>query len=251
MQRPLLSDSSPQALLGPDPFAGGAAVRSHIRMITVSTLVGSATFQGTSHSLGGKEDTDLLLSLRDWAEVVVVGSKTVKKEDYGPVQGSRGEKPAHLCILSYSLDLDTTSALFTQAVSQPFIATPEAVLKDADKQQSLDRLREAGADIINTGDGSMRELIDALAKRGLHRIVCEGGPGIYSKFIAEDLVDQLYLTLDPHIAASVETPLVHWTGNKAQESEENFPPGAALEFEHLGLTESSSVFLRYGRRTEP
>ena len=79
--------------------------------------------------------------------------------------------------------------------------------------------------------------------------MCEGGPGIFGLFIAEKLVDQLYLTLDPTLTTHVEKNLV---SDKAAASlglsrHSNFP----LTLEQLVVDTDSTVFLRYAMPTTP
>ena len=87
----------------------------------------------------------------------------------------------------------------------------------------------------------MSEAIAALRARGARRISCEGGPSVYSAFIAEDLVDKLYLTLDPHLSPSVEKPVVDGEATS---------PALKLELENVTAVDST-VFLRYRRTQTP
>lgn len=208
------------ALLGPDSEG--------IRLNAVSTLHGSATIDGTSGPMGNDTDAELFAALRDWADVTVVGSATVKAESYGPASNTR------LAVLSRSLDFAGFEDLIA---SGPIVLTPEERASSPEAR----RLADAGAEVVSTGTGTMSEAIAALRARGARRISCEGGPSVYSAFIAEGLVDKLYLTLDPHLSPSVEKPVVDGEATS---------PALKLELENVDAVDST-VFLRYRRAQTP
>lgn len=207
-------------LLGPDSEG--------IRLNAVSTLHGSATIDGTSGPMGNDTDAELFAALRDWAEVTVVGSATVKAESYGPTSNTR------LAILSHSLDFSGFEDLMA---SGPIVLTPEERASSPEAQHLI----EAGAEVLSIGTGTMSEAIAALRARGARRISCEGGPSVYSAFIAEGLVDKLYLTLDPHLSPSVDKPVVDGKATS---------PALKLELENVAAVDST-VFLRYRRTQTP
>ena len=207
-------------LMGPD--------REGIRLIAVSTLHGSATIDGTSGPMGNGTDAQLFAALREWADIAVIGSATVKSEEYGPSTSTR------LAVLSHSLDF----AGFEEFIaSGPIVLTPEERASSPEAR----RLANAGAEVISTGTGTMSEAIAALRAQGARRISCEGGPSVYSAFIAEGLMDKLYLTLDPHLSPSVEKPVVNGEATS---------PALKLELENVTAVDNT-VFLRYRRTQTP
>ena len=207
-------------LMGPD--------REGIRLIAVSTLHGSATIDGTSGPMGNGTDAQLFAALREWADIAVIGSATVKSEEYGPSTSTR------LAVLSHSLDF----AGFEEFIaSGPIVLTPEERASSPEAR----RLANAGAEVISTGTGTMSEAIAALRAQGARRISCEGGPSVYSAFIAEGLMDKLYLTLDPHLSPSVEKPVVNGEATS---------PALKLELENVTAV-ANTVFLRYRRTQTP
>lgn len=210
-------------LVGPD--------EPGIRLIEVSTLSGSATIDGTSDAMGNDNDAALFAALREWADVAVVGSGTVKAEDY---EGSSPGK-ARIAVMSNSLDLDVESKLFNVG-TPPIILTPDENLGTTASK----RLEEAGATLLGTGDGTIPSVVEALRAKGWSRISCEGGPGIYSLFIAAGMVDKLYLTLDPHLSPTVSQPLVH----APDKATANAQP-LSLSLESVIPDADGTVFLRY------
>ena len=208
------------SLLGPDSEG--------IRLIAVSTLHGSATIDGTSDPMGNDADAKLFAAVREWADVAVVGSGTVKAEGYEASTSTR------LAIFSHSLDFEGFEDFIA---GNPIILTPE---ERADSAEAC-TLAAAGAEIVSTGTGTVTEAIEALRARGATRISCEGGPSVYSAFIAAGLVDKLYLTMDPHLSPSVEKPVVDGSATS---------PALRLELENVTPVDST-VFLRYRRISTP
>ncbi|MDO5031729.1 dihydrofolate reductase family protein [Corynebacterium sp.] len=214
-------------LLGPDTPG--------VRLIAVSSLHGSATVDGTSEVMGNATDAALFGALRAWAEVAVVGSATVEAEGYfAPAPGH-----ARLAVLSSSLSFDPGTDFFS---AHPLVLCPDSRVDSPEARAMEDR----GAEVRGVGKGSVPEVIEALRGAGYRRISCEGGPSVYSAFIAAGAVDTFYLTLDPHLAAAVEHPVV---GAADQDSAE-IPESLQMTLENVTAV-GSTVFLRYARTPAP
>lgn len=219
------------------------------RMIAAMTASGSTTLgDDTSGALGNDLDAELLQHLRQWSDVVLVGARTVTKENYGPVlipdevrqaRINDGQLPCpRLAIPTRSLSLSSDARIFDDAQQPPLLLVPDAVLRDPAKEADQERLKAAGAVLINSGDGSPRSIIATLHAHGLARIVCEGGPGIYGGLIANGLIDVVHLTIDPHLTVPVPKPLVTpWPETEPISQE------MKMEFSYAG--EDSMLFIRY------
>jgi riboflavin biosynthesis pyrimidine reductase len=53
-----------------------------------------------------------------------------------------------------------------------------------------------------------RAALDAFAERGVERVLCEGGPALTHALLADGLVDELFLTLDPSVSGGEGLRLV-------------------------------------------
>lgn len=64
-------------------------------------------------------------------------------------------------------------------------------------------LEAAGAEIVFAGDRdvSLPCVFEELTRRGLRRVLCEGGPQVFASLLAENAVDELCLTLEPTLVA--------------------------------------------------
>ena len=85
----------------------------------------------------------------------------------------------------------------------------------------------------------LAKALEALADRGLLRISCEGGPHLFGELIAEDLVDQLCLTVAPVLVSGDATRIAV-----------GLPPAVLLTMELASVLaeDTGHLMLRYRRR---
>lgn len=184
-----------------------------VRANFVSSIDGAATHDGRSGGLSGPADERYFELLRRVADVVVVGAGTVRAEGYGPMRVSDASvawresagRPSHpvFAIVTRRLDLDPESAIFTDAPVRPIVITTE-------QGEGLARFEKV-ADVVVAGSGSVDAVraVTVLHERGLHRILCEGGPSLLGSFIAADAVDELCLTVSPLLEAGDAPRIAH------------------------------------------
>lgn len=170
----------------------------YVRVNFVSSLDGAVSVDGVSGGLGTDADKRVFGVLRQLAQVVLVGAGTARAEDYRgarkPTLGT--DTPPAIAVVTGSAGLDPGSGLFTDT------QVPTIVLTTADApRERRDRLTAAGADVAVLDDLSPAALLAELDRRGLSRVLCEGGPSLHGAMIAADAVDELCLTLSPLLAA--------------------------------------------------
>ncbi|MFG6191176.1 pyrimidine reductase family protein [Nonomuraea sp. JJY05] len=175
--------------------------RPWLRLNMVASADGAAWLKGRSGGLSSSGDKRIFQTLRGLSDVVLAGAATVRKEGYGPVpprdswgelRVGRPEVPP-IAVITRSLDLDLDHELFTAAPSRTIVITCEA---------APDERRKAAArhsDLIVAGGESvdMALAVTELHARGLTRILCEGGPRVNAQLSAQDLVDELCLSISP------------------------------------------------------
>ncbi|RSM35200.1 pyrimidine reductase family protein [Amycolatopsis balhimycina DSM 5908] len=179
--------------------------RPWVQVNFVASADGAVEVAATSAALSHAADRAVFLLGRDLADVVLVGAGTARAENYrGVVAGAKrlerrrrlgfaGVPP--IAVVTRTADLDPGSRLFTETAVPPIVVTTDI----ADTRT----LEAAGAEILRAGhdDVDLPRTLDLLAARGLRRIDCEGGPGLFAQLIAADLVDQLCLTVAPLLVA--------------------------------------------------
>ena len=208
----------------------------YVRVNFVSSLDGAVTVDGVSGGLGSDGDKRVFGMLRELAEVVLVGAGTVRAEDYrGARRPTRGrDTPPPIAVVTGSADLDPASRLFTDTLVAPIVLT-----LDSAPRERRDRLSAAGADVAVLDRLTPDALLAELGRRGLHRILCEGGPSLHGALQAADAVDELCLTMAPLLAGG--------TAGRIATGPDGSPPRA---MSLVGaLTADGSLLLRY-RRSE-
>ena len=197
-----LSDDSLSSL-----YARADRSNPWLRVNFVSSVDGAATIDGVSGGLGGDADRRVFDLLRELCDVVIVGAGTVRGEGYGPMvlpppsvdRRASGGLPSHpvFAIVSNRLDLDPSSRIFTEAPVRPIVVTTDSAPRD--RRDAL----AAVADLVIAGDSQLDPavLVASLAERGLTQQHCEGGPSLFGTLAAAGVVDELCLTLSPHLVA--------------------------------------------------
>lgn len=204
-----------------------------VRVNFVSSADGAVTVDGRSGDLGGPADRRLFGLLRRLADVVLVGAGTVRTEDY---RGARkptldGSTPPPIAVVTGSGDLDPGSRLFTDTRVPPIVLT----LTTTDAAP----LVAAGAEVVALERLTPDLLLAALAERGLHRVLCEGGPSLFGDLLAADAVDELCLSLSPLVAGG--------TAGRIARGPDGSP---ARPMDLVGaLHDDGTLFLRYRRST--
>ena len=179
--------------------------RPWVQVNFVASADGAVEIDTTSAGLSHAADRRVFLLGRDLADVILVGAGTARAENYrGVVAGAKrlerrrrlgfaGVPP--IAVVTRTADLDPASRLFTETAVPPIVVTTDG----ADTRA----LEAAGAEILRAGDEDvdLARALDLLAARGLRRVDCEGGPGLFARLVAADLVDHLCLTVAPLLVA--------------------------------------------------
>lgn len=175
-----------------------------VRAMMVLTLDGASVgADGRSRSISSVADRAVLSAVRRFSDVVLIGAGTFRAERYSPMRGrpedaearsAAGQAPAPVvAIVSRSLDLPWDEPLFAESDIQPIVVT----VTPQDSQR-LDQAR-AHADVLVLPGSSVGvpPMLDAFSARGLHRVVCEGGPRLLSDIGAADRLDEADISLSP------------------------------------------------------
>jgi riboflavin-specific deaminase-like protein len=218
------------------------ADRPYIVGNMIATLDGRAAIDGRTAKLGNAGDRALFHRLRAQADAVMVGAGTIRAERYGPLirdpelralRARRGVGDPLAVIVSASLRIDSSIPLLADPDSRIVVLT-----------SSADELEGCAAAIEYVrGEGGEEMRLAPLLERlhrdhGVSSIVCEGGPTLNASLLAQDLLDELFLTTAPKIVGGAD-PLT-------------IVSGAALpqpaEFDLAGLLElDGHLFARYRR----
>ena len=178
----------------------------YVRVNFVASLDGAVSVDGRSGGLGNAADKTVFHLLRELAEVVLVGAGTVRTEKYNGVQrNTRGrDTPPPVAVVTGTADLDPTSRLFTDTVVPPLILTLESA--PAGRRAAL---ADAGGEVVVLPRLTPDLLLAELGRRGLDRVLCEGGPSLLGALQAADAVDELCLTVAPLLVGGESGRIAH------------------------------------------
>jgi len=183
--------------------------QSWVRANFISSLDGAATGDdGRSASLNTGADRDVFGLLRALSDVILVGAGTARIEGYRratvrpPWLEHRAGRPDHptVAVVSRSGDIPSQLSQARENSGGALLVTCERAGKEA---VDLARGTLGGDNVIVAGEASvdLASALDALAARGLRRILCEGGPHLMRDLTASGRLDELCLTLAPTLVA--------------------------------------------------
>lgn len=224
-------------------YAYPAVDRPYVRFNFVAAADGAATSGGFSAGLGNDGDKRIFTVLRRLADVVLVGAGTIRAEGYeGELvdDDARAWRSQHglaahpaIAVISGSLNLDPESGFFTRAPVRPVILT--AGTADAGRRAAL----SAVADVVDCGTGTVEApaVLAEFGRRGLLKVLCEGGPAVLGDFTRSHTVDELALSISPLLAGG-EGPRIS-TGDSPKDA-------VPMDLASL-LTEESALYALYRR----
>ena len=181
--------------------------RPRVVAAMIASADGRAAVEGRSGGLGHPADRDLLRELRAGVDAVLVGSATLRAERYAnlldPPQRARRAAaglPSQPLVATVSRDLDVP-------VDIGLFAEPDARVHVFTEAAGEVARRDAEVHVHRFAPGALR-LADALAQLhaelGVAAALCEGGPTLLRRLIAEGCLDDLLLTLAPLLVAGDE-----------------------------------------------
>jgi riboflavin biosynthesis pyrimidine reductase len=175
-----------------------------VRVNMVNSLDNEAAFKGRVAAISDATDHRLLLNLRAFADVVLVGAGTVRAESYGPVvlrddqRRLRAERlgvgdPPPVAVVTTQGKLPEESRLFG-VTPRPIVITTAVAAASAPVSDDCDVI-VAGDDRVD-----LSAAVAALRERGFRRVLCEGGPSLLQSLAEQDLIDEMCVTVSPMVA---------------------------------------------------
>ncbi|OBG61798.1 MULTISPECIES: pyrimidine reductase family protein [unclassified Mycobacterium] len=203
-----------------------------VRVNMIFSADGAAAFGGRAGPLSCPTDQRLLKILRGLADVVLVGAGTARAENYGPVRltDAGPAAPPPIAVVSRSGRLP--ARLLGDPAQPPIVVTCARAAAREDPGDGR-RVVVAGEDSVDVA-----RAVALLRERGMHRILCEGGPTLLDELVEADAVDEICVTLAPKLAASQPV------GRRPTASP--LPAPVTMRLEHA-LVCDGYVFLRYRR----
>ncbi|MDQ2895137.1 MAG: dihydrofolate reductase family protein [Actinomycetota bacterium] len=210
----------------------------------VSSLDGRASLQGRSGGLGDDADKAMFRALRRASDAVLVGTGTLRAENYGRIVADpaarrarevRGVTAEPLAVtLTRSGLLPLQIPLFAEPEARVIVFSgAEVELGDAKAQVEVVRL--------DYDELSFTAALTHLRREhGVRLALCEGGPAVLGALLRESVLDQLCLSLAAKLAGGGDAPAIT--------SGPELPEPADARLEEV-LERDGTLFLRYALRS--
>lgn len=224
-----------------------------VRVNFITSADGAAAANGRSRELQTPGDNAVFATLRDLADVILVGAATAATEGYRPsapgprrraIRTELGLAPAPaIAVMSASLSMDLSQPLYTEASVAPTIlltgpSAPVARRNDvidlAGTDTSLQLIEVPAGD---QGGVDFAQAVIALQGLGYRRILCEGGPRVFGAGVAARSVSELCLSYAPKLIGPAGPRIIG-----GDEWPADFRPELRL---HTLLEEDGALFARY------
>jgi len=186
--------------------------RSHVIVnmaVSVDGRINSRTRE--RFALGSEHDRRLMDVLRERADAVLIGAGTVRHDghpmllrypDLVAKRKRRGESahPVNV-VLSGDLDLPVQRFFAGDATKRIIFTTRRATAARIRKFQ-----RVAEVVVLPGKHPSAPRVVEELHKRGLKRLILEGGGEVHFPFAKAGLVDEWYITITPRLIGGRNSP---------------------------------------------
>ncbi len=153
-----------------------------------------ATRSGRSN-LSSKEDLIRVHKLRKTVDAILVGRNTITTDNPNlTVRLIKGTNPLRV-ILDPRGKIPITSKVVSTAKKIP------TLLVVLEGTRNVEKFREKGLEVLECGRGKieLRKLLKILKRRGIRRMLIEGGGLTNWHFFKERLVDELMITITPYV----------------------------------------------------
>jgi riboflavin biosynthesis pyrimidine reductase len=178
----------------------------------VASVDGRATFGGRSGPLGDDGDRAMFHGIRERVDAVIAGTRTLAHERYGRILGkperrerraARGLPPEPLaCIVSRSGWIPVEIPLFAEPEAHVVVFTPKP-------PELGDCAARVDVHVVSGDQPPLTTAVRTLRHEyGTRTLLCEGGPTIFSAMLAEQLVDELFVTVAPKLTGGGTGPTI-------------------------------------------
>lgn len=202
----------------------------------VATVDGRATYQGSAVGIGSALDKRLMRQLRAEADVVLHGAGTVRADPLS------ARVPPDLIAqrLAAGLTEQPLGAIVTRTgnlpAHHPYYESSTVIYITTDRDVPV---RAPTVEVCHVA--TVEQAVQDLARRGVRRILCEGGPTLNAALFDAGLVDEIFLTIAPKLTGGAD-PLT-------------IVKGGAFAMRHLELRSlvevNGELFLKYGLKAQP
>jgi 2,5-diamino-6-(ribosylamino)-4(3H)-pyrimidinone 5'-phosphate reductase len=173
-----------------------AKSRPYVIVSAAMSIDGKLATRTGRSNLSSKKDLIRVHKLRKSADAILVGKNTISVDDpLLTVRYVKGKNPIRI-ILDSKANLSTKSRVIETAKKVPTILV---VLENSPRK--VDGFIVKGVEVIRCGKNKidLKKLLEILGKKGIKRIIVEGGGTTNWYFFKEKLVDEIVITITPYV----------------------------------------------------
>ena len=171
--------------------------RPYVILSAAITLDGKLGVKNKRTKLSSKNDKIRVHKLRSRVDAIIIGNNTVRLDNpLLTVRHAQGKNPVRI-ILDSSGTIKSNSKIIQTCNNVPTIIAVSELISE----KNLQRLRKFSLEIIVCGKNSVdiSKLLGTLLKKGIKKILLEGGGAVNWSFIKRNLIDEAIITLTPYI----------------------------------------------------
>jgi 2,5-diamino-6-(ribosylamino)-4(3H)-pyrimidinone 5'-phosphate reductase len=184
--------------------------RPHVILVAAMTLDGKIASKSGGSKISSDDDLKELHRLRSHADAVMIGIGTELNDNPNlTVRKVKGKSPTRIVVDS-TARTPPDSRILSNGGPHVIVAAS----KNAPKAR-LQKLRQAGAEVVCCGATKvdLKTLLSRLRRKGIKKVLLEGGGNLNWSMLANGLVDEIQVTVAPLILGGREaTTLVEGPG---------------------------------------
>ena len=146
-------------------------------------------------------DANAVAEIRAGVDAILVGAETIRRDNPKLLVENSPKAPLKVTLTdSGNLSLDTN--FFRAGLAQKIVYVSESKLESLGKKFSTAaEVAAAGKDRVE-----LKLLLEDLHKRGVRRLLVEGGSKVIAEFLQQGLADELRLAISPELIADKNAP---------------------------------------------
>ena len=174
--------------------------KSIIVLSAAMTLDGKIGQRNKKVVLSSKSDKIRVHKLRSKFDAILVGKNTIEQDNpLLTVRHVKGKNPIRIILDSRGTIKNTSKIIKTAKNIPTIIVTSQLVSK-----RNLSRLKNFPLDVIVCGKNQVdiRKLVPILCKKGIKKILVEGGGTLNLSFLKNNLINEIIVTITPFVLGS-------------------------------------------------
>ena len=177
--------------------------RPYVILSAAITLDGKLGVKNQRTKLSSKNDKVRVHELRSTVDAIIIGKNTVNFDNpLLTVRYAKGKNPIRIILDSLGTTKSSSRIIQTCSRVSTIIVVSESI-----SEKNLQLLRKFSVEVIICGKNSVDipKLLGLLLKKGIKKILLEGGGTVNWSFIKKNIIDEAIITLTPYVVGGKNT----------------------------------------------